>query len=56
MGKQTTIILIVAGALLLILLMIIKNKRDRKKLFSGNEGEDPVEEQHTEQVNKRDIS
>ncbi|MBL0232034.1 MAG: hypothetical protein IPQ08_00045 [Chitinophagaceae bacterium] len=56
MNKQTTIILIVAGALLLVILMIIKNKRDRKKLFTGAEGEDPVEEQHTEQINQRDIS
>ncbi|HTE31787.1 MAG TPA: hypothetical protein VK666_15505 [Chryseolinea sp.] len=54
MIKQTTIFIIVAAVALLLLLLIIKNKRDRKKLITPDEGTDPVSEKNTEQNNQRD--
>jgi hypothetical protein len=52
MNRQTTIIIIIAVAVLLLLLLMIKNKRDRKKLITPEEGTDPVSETNTATIRR----
>jgi len=53
MNQQLAIILVIAAGLLVIILLIVKNRKDRKKLFTPH-STDPVEETHTDQVDRRD--
>jgi hypothetical protein len=54
MDRKTTILIIIAAAALVVLFLIIKNRRDRKKFITPDEGTDPVSEKNTEQHNQRD--
>jgi hypothetical protein len=54
MDRQTSIFIIVVVAVLFVLLLIIKNKRDRKRIFTPEDGTDPVSEKNTEQHIRRD--
>jgi hypothetical protein len=54
MDRQTSIFIIVVVAVLFVLLLIIKNKRDRKRIFTPEDGTDPVSEKNTDQHIRRD--
>ena len=53
MESQSTIIIIIAAGLFLVIVLFVKNQRDRKKLIKPH-SDDPVEETHIRETERKD--